>query len=64
MFEPLETLIMISEEHGDNDKISFQTVSGHREPVKLRISGMLITYCVCDILVYGYPCMISHGNET
>ena len=55
---------MISEEHGDNDKISFQTVSGHREPVKLRISGMLITYCVCDILVNGYPCMISHGNET
>ena len=28
---------------------------GHRDPVSLRIRGMLITYCVCDFLFYVYP---------
>ena len=32
-------------------------VYAHREHVKLWIRGMLITYCVCDFLFYGYPCM-------
>ena len=55
--ERLKTFIMISEEHWGNDKISFQNVFGHREPVKLRIRGMFITYCVCDFLFYGHPHM-------
>ena len=54
--ERLETIIMISEKHWENDEISFQNVYGHREPVNLMIGGMLITYCFCDFLFYGYPC--------
>ena len=50
-------LFMISEEHWENDEILFQIVYAHREPVTLWIRGMLITYCVCDFLIYGYPCM-------
>ena len=43
---------MISEEHWENDEISFKNVNGHNEPVKLRIlGGMLITYYVCDFFV-------------
>ena len=50
---------MISEEHceNDNDEISFQNVYEHREPVNIRIRRMLVTYCVCDFLFYGNPCM-------
>ena len=43
--------------NGVNDEISFQNVYAYRAPVKLWIRGMLITYCVCDFLFYGYPCM-------
>ena len=53
----LANLIMISEEHWKNDEILFQNVYGHRESVVLRVHVMLITYCFCDILFHGYPCM-------
>ena len=43
---------MISEEHWENDEILFQNEYGHREPVKLRVRGTLITYCVCDFLFH------------
>ena len=39
-----------------NDGILFQNVFGHRESVKLRVRVMLIAYCFCDFLFYGYPC--------
>ena len=48
---------MIYEEHWGNGELLFQIVYAHREPVKLWIRGILITYCVCDFLCYGYPCM-------
>ena len=47
----LANLIMISEEHCKNDEILFQNVYGHRESV------VFITYCFCDFLFHGYPCM-------
>ena len=53
----LATLITISEEHSKNGEISFENVYGHREPVNLRMLGILITCCVCGVLFYGYPCM-------
>ena len=53
----LANLIMISEEHWKNDEISFQNVYRHRESVDLRVQVMLITYCHCDFLFHGYPCM-------
>ena len=53
----LANLIMISEEHWKNDEILFQNVYGHRESVVLRVQVMLITYCFCDFLFHGYPCM-------
>ena len=49
----LANLIMISEEHWKND----ENVYGHRESVVLRVQVMLITYCFCDFLFHGYPCM-------
>ena len=54
---PLANLIMISEEHLKNDEILFQNVYGLRESVVLRAQVMLITYCFCDFLFNGYPCM-------
>ena len=48
---------MVSEEHLKNDDIWFRNVNGHREPVHLRIRRMLIAYCVCDFLFYGYAYM-------
>ena len=45
------------EEPWKNDGILFQNVYGHRESVR----GMLITYCICDILLYGYPCMTKEN---
>ena len=54
---PLANLIMISEEHWKNDEILFQNVYGHREFVVLRVQVMLITYCFCDFLFHGHPCM-------
>ena len=53
----LANLIMISEELWKNDEISFQNVNGHWESVDLRVQVMLITYCYCDFLFHGYPCM-------
>ena len=50
-------LIMISEEHWKNDEILFQNVYGHRESVFLRVQVMFNTYCFCDFLFHGYPCM-------
>ena len=49
--------MMISEGHSESDEISFANTNGHRESVNLRILGILITYCVCDFLFYGYSCM-------
>ena len=40
---------MIPEEHWKKDEISVQNVYGDREPVNVRIRGMLFTYCVCDM---------------
>ena len=40
----------------NNDEILFQNVFGHRESVNLRVREILITYCFCDFLFYGYPC--------
>ena len=57
----LANLIMISEEHWENDEILFQNVYGHRESVVLRVHVMLITYCFCDILFHGYPCMTKEN---
>ena len=57
----LANLITISEEHWKNDEILFQNVYGHRESVVLRIQVMLITYCFCDILFHGYPCMTKEN---
>ena len=34
--ERLATLIMISEEHLENDEISFLNVYGHRDPIKFK----------------------------
>ena len=48
---------MISEEHWENDEISFRNVYEHMEPVKLRLRAILITYCVRAFLFYGYTCM-------
>ena len=57
----LANLIMISEEHWKNDEILFQNVYGHRESVFLRVQIMLITYCFCDFLFHGYPCMANEN---
>ena len=57
----LTNLIMISEEHWKNDEILFQNVYGHRESVILRVQVMLITYCFCDFLFHGYPCMMKEN---
>ena len=57
----LANLIMISEEHWKNDVILFQNVYGHRESVVLRVKVMLITYCFCDFLFHGYPCMTKEN---
>ena len=54
-------LILISEEHWKNDEILFQNVDGHRESVLLRVRVMLITYCFCDVLFHGYPCMTKEN---
>ena len=53
----LANLIMISEEHWKNDEIWSQNVYRHREYVVLRVQEILITYCFCDFLFHGYPCM-------
>ena len=55
--ERLETLSMISEEHKKNYEISSQNVYRHNESEKSMLLEMLITYCVCDFLFYGYLCM-------
>ena len=52
---------MISEEHWKNGEILFQNVYGHRESVILRVQVMLITYCFCDFLFHGYPCMAKEN---
>ena len=39
-----------------NDEILFQIFFGHRESVNLMVREMLIAYCFCDFLFYGYPC--------
>ena len=57
----LANLIMISEERWKNDEILFQNVYGHRESVVLRVQLMLITYCFCDFLFHGYPCMTKEN---
>ena len=57
----LASLIRISEEHWKNDEISFQNVYGHREPVVLSVQVKLITYCFCDFLFHGYPCMTKES---
>ena len=59
----LANLIMISEEHWKNDDILFQNVYGHRESVVLRVQVMLVnvTYCFCDFLFHGYPCMTKEN---
>ena len=57
----LANLIMLSEEHWKNDEIMFQNVYGHRESVVLRVQVMLITYCFCDFLFHGYPCMMKEN---
>ena len=57
----LANLIMISEEHWKNDEILFQNVYGHGESVVLRVQVMLITYCFCDFLFHGYPCMTKEN---
>ena len=56
-----QTSIMISEEHWKNDEILFQNVYVHRESVDLRVQVMLITYCFCDFLFHGYPCMTKEN---
>ena len=61
MSERLANFIMISEEHWKTDEILFQNVYGQREPVDLRVQGMLITYCFCYFLFYGYPCMTKEN---
>ena len=48
---------MISEEHWENDEISFQNVYRNNESVNSMIRGMLITYCVREFLSYGFLCM-------
>ena len=55
-----QTFFMISEEHWENEEITFQTVYEHKEFVNFRKRGMLATYSVC-VFVYGYPC-ITNGN--
>ena len=57
----LANLIMISGEHWKNDEILFKNVYGHRESVVLRVQVMLITYCFCDFLFHGYPCMTKEN---
>ena len=57
----LANLIMISEEHWKNDEILFQNVYGHRESVFLRVQVMFNTYCFCDFLFHGYPCMTKEN---
>ena len=57
----LANLIMISEEHWKNGEILFQNVYGHRESAILRVQVMLITYCFCDVLFHGYPCMAKEN---
>ena len=48
---------LISEGHWKNDELLFQNVYRHRESVILRVQVMRITYCFCDFLFHGYPCM-------
>ena len=55
--ERIANLIMISQEHLKNDETLFQSVYGHGCSVNLRVRGMHITFCFCDFLFYGYPCM-------
>ena len=57
----LANLIMISEEHWENDEILFQNVYGHRESLVLRVRVMFITYCFCDFWFHGYPCMTKEN---
>ena len=52
---------MISEELRKIDKIVFQNVYGLRESVVLRVQVMLMTYCFCDFLFHGYPCMTKEN---
>ena len=52
---------MISEEHGKNVETLFQSVYGHSESVNERARGMHITYCFCDFLFYGYPCLTKEN---
>ena len=46
---------MISKVHYENGEISFHYIYG------LRIRGILITYCVCDVLFYGYTSMTKEN---
>ena len=57
----LTNLIMISEEHWKNEVILFQNVYRHRESVVLRVQVMFITYCFCDFLFHGNPCMTKEN---
>ena len=52
-----ESQTTLPEEHRKNDETLYQSVYGHRCSVNLRIRGMHITYCFCDFLFYGNPCM-------
>ena len=55
--ERITNLIMISEERLKNDETLFKSVYGHRCSVNLRVRGMHITFCFCNFLFYGNPCM-------
>ena len=57
----IANLITISEELWKTDEILFQNVYGHRESVVLGVQVMLITYCFCDFLFHGYPCMTKEN---
>ena len=52
---------MISEEHWKNDEVWSQNVYRHTESVVLRVQVILITYCLCDFLFHGYPCMTKEN---
>ena len=57
----LANLIMISEEHWKMMKICSKMFTGIRQSVFLRVQVMLITYCFCDFLFHGYPCMTKEN---
>ena len=34
---------------------------GHSKSVNQRIREVFITYCVCDFLFHGYPCILTEN---